>query len=410
MFHSSKNHVSPGGRSISVTFYLKPLKKHTAESSIMARIIYRRKKAEIATGIRILDDSWSIKKQESTTSVIINRRLSQIKNEIYETKLILDNKGEYYTVKDIKNFYQGVENKTPTLLELWDSFINHRKTSGECRSSTLTKYRSTHNYLYQFLNSISAIQLLANQWDKKKIKDFDLFLNQISIDNRGSKMMQTTINKHHVKLKTVLNYGITLDIIGTVNPYNGWKLSFPYKSREYLDDRELDLLENVNLKHNPSLDKARDLFLFSCYTGLRYGDTQLLLMNNIHWSSDEAFIRMEQQKTKDAVYIPLIKRAVEILSKYDDLPERLIQGKALPQLSNQKLNFYLKAVADVAGLDKGITHHMARHTCATTILLDNDVSMEITSRILGHQSIKTTQIYGRITNSQVHRAMEKIKR
>ena len=409
MFHSRKNHVSPEGRSISVTFYLKPLKKRTTESSIMARIIFGRKKAELATGIRITDYSWSVKKQESTTSAIINRRLSQIKNEIYDTKLILDNKGEYYTVKDIKNYYLGGENNTANLLELWDSFINHRKTSGECRSSTLTKYRSTHKYLHEFLKSISATQLLAHQWDKKKIKEFDLFLNQVVIDNRGSKMMQTTINKHHVKLKTILNYAIQLEIIQN-NPYNGWKLSFPYKSREYLDDRELDLIENVNLEHNPSLDKARNIFLFSCYTGLRYGDTQLLLIKNIHWSSDQAFIRMEQQKTKDDVYIPLIKRALDILCKYEDLPERLIQGKALPQLSNQKLNFYLKAVADVAGLDKGLTHHMARHTCATTILLDNGVSMEITSRILGHQSIKTTQIYGRITNSQMHRAMERIKR
>ena len=409
MFHPSPKNVSPEGKSVSVTFYLKPLKTNATESSIMTRIVYGRKKVEFGTGLRIPTVTWSERKQESNVSAIINRRLSKIKNEIYDTKLMLDNKGVHYTVKDIKNHYLGDESNRPTLLEFWDSFINHRKTSGECRPSTLTKYRSTQKYLHHFLKSISSTQLLAHQWDKKKIKEFDLFLNHVVIDNRGGKMMQTTINKHHVKLKTILNYAIQLEIIQN-NPYNGWKLSFPYKSREYLDDRELDLIENVNLEHNPSLDKARNIFLFSCYTGLRYGDTQLLLIKNIHWSSDQAFIRMEQQKTKDDVYIPLIKRALDILCKYEDLPERLIQGRALPQLSNQKLNFYLKAVADVAGLDKGLTHHMARHTCATTILLDNDVSMEITSRILGHQSIKTTQIYGRITNSQVHRAMEKIKR
>ena len=202
-----------------MTFYLKPLKNNPTDASVVARALYGRKKTELSTGIRIPKDTWSERKQESNVSAIINRRLSKIKNEIYDTKLMLDNKGVHYTVKDIKNYYLGDESNRPTLLELWDSFINHRKTSGECRPSTLTKYRSTQKYLHHFLKSISSTQLLAHQWDKKKIKEFDLFLNHVVIDNRGGKMMQTTINKHHVKLKTILNYAIQLEIIQN-NPYN----------------------------------------------------------------------------------------------------------------------------------------------------------------------------------------------
>jgi len=409
MFHLSPKNVSPEGKSVSVTFYLKLLKTNATESSIMARIVYGRKKVELGTGLRIPTVTWIDKRQESRSSNLINRRLLQIKNEIYDAKLMLDNKGIHYTVKDIKNAVVGDDEPKSTLIDFWNIFLCDKSNSQSCSTSTLKKYGTTCNYLTQYLETIGCVTLKVNQWDRRKITEFDAFLNNMVIDNRGRKLMQTTINKHHVKLKTVLNYAVQLEIIQN-NPYNGWKLTFPYKNRQYLNDYELRLLETVDLEHNKSLDKARDLFLFSCYTGLRYGDTQQLKISDIYTIKNQVVLEMNQQKTKEPISIPLIDNACLIIEKYIDLPERLVLGKALPQLSNQKLNYFLKAVADIVGLDKNLTHHMARHTCATTVLLENDISMEVTSRILGHQSIKTTQIYGRITNSQVHKAMKKIAR
>jgi site-specific recombinase XerD len=155
----------------------------------------------------------------------------------------------------------------------------------------------------------------------------------------------------------------------------------------------------VKLGGNQSLEKVRDIFLFSVYTGLRFEDAQALTMDRL--SKDKAgktFLTIEQEKTNEPLVLPVLEPAVKIVSKYKSSPERKILNKVLPKISNQKLNVYLKVIADLASIDKKLTHHVARHTCATTVLLSNDVPIEVVSKWLGHTNIKTTQIYAKITN------------
>ena len=156
--------------------------------------------------------------------------------------------------------------------------------------------------------------------------------------------------------------------------------------------------------------KVKDIFVFSCYTGLRFQDAQNLKTDNLTSYNKKAFLRFAQEKTGRAIDIPLLPVAKRILDKYKDEPERKILHKLLPKISNQKVNAYLKTISDLADLKKTLTHHMARHTFATTICLNNGMPMEDVSKLLGHSSLKTTAIYGRITQDRLQKSMERVNK
>jgi integrase/recombinase XerD len=132
---------------------------------------------------------------------------------------------------------------------------------------------------------------------------------------------------------------------------------------------------------------------------LRFSDAQDLKIKDVQFSDGMSFIYRMQNKTSEVVHIPLNHIAMEILKKYDN-DERVIMGKLLPQISNQKLNAYIKTVGDLVGINKVLTHHIARHTCAT-LLLNKGVSMSIVQKILGHENIRTTQQYAKVLNKTI---------
>ena len=151
------------------------------------------------------------------------------------------------------------------------------------------------------------------------------------------------------------------------------------------------------------LEQVRDVFLFSCYTGLSYVDVKDLKASEICTSFDgKLWIMKHRQKTDTPVNVPLLKIPLAILKKYEG---QLPKGELLPVLSNQKLNSYLKEIGDLCGINKNITFHLARHTFATTTTLSKGVPIETVSKMLGHTNIETTQIYARITNEKIRKDM-----
>jgi integrase len=150
------------------------------------------------------------------------------------------------------------------------------------------------------------------------------------------------------------------------------------------------------------LEQVRDIFLFSCYTGLAYIDVQKLKSSEIVSGHDgEQWIFTSRQKTDTPSRIPLMPYALGVIEKYRDHPQCEIEGRLLPILTNQKMNAYLKEIADLCGIDKDLTFHIARHTFATTVTLLNGVPIESVSKMLGHTNIKTTQHYARILDLKV---------
>jgi site-specific recombinase XerD len=177
-----------------------------------------------------------------------------------------------------------------------------------------------------------------------------------------------------------------------------------------MTDQEITQLLKIDLTTNKSLEKVRDIFLFSIYTGIRFKDAQNLSLNNLFKEKKAQVIRFTQLKTNSTISIPLVNLAIQIIDKYKDLPERKVLKMLLPKISNQKINSYLKVIGDMANIQKNITHHMARHTFATTICLNNNMPMEDLSKLLGHSSIKTTSIYGKITENRLKSSINKLQK
>jgi len=228
--------------------------------------------------------------------------------------------------------------------------------------------------------------------DYSFIKGFDQFLHS------GSNALNTINSNYHKKLKTVLIYAEKEGLISG-NPYAKFKLKFTPTHREFLVEEEIQRLIDLNLSDNKSLERVRDIFLFSCYSGLRFSDAMDLEMAQISTTNETSFIYRAQDKGGKSVHIPLPPEAISIITKYDT-DRRKITGKVLPKISNSKLNVYLKTLADLASIKKNLSHHIARHTFAT-YLLNKGVPMEIVAKILGHTNLRTVQVYAKLLDKTI---------
>lgn len=173
--------------------------------------------------------------------------------------------------------------------------------------------------------------------------------------------------------------------------------------RGYLTDEELDRLAN-KIFAMKRLEVIRDLFLFSCYTGLAYIDLKHLSADMLRrWPDGNLWIDTKRQKTDVPVHVRLLDVPIRLIEKYDGTAK---DGLLFPVPSNQKVNSYLKETTSVCGIDKDLTFHMARHTFATTVTLANGVPIETVSKMLGHTNIQTTQIYARVIDTKINNDME----
>lgn len=181
------------------------------------------------------------------------------------------------------------------------------------------------------------------------------------------------------------------------------------KDREFLTAQELKVLEETEFKER-HLAEIRDAFVFSCYTGLSYADLEKLTIDDLRKGIDgEVWIFTERTKTAVASNIPLLPRAAELLDKYASHIVRENDAKLIPMRTNQRMNKYLKEIAEKVGIKKFLTFHMARHTFATTVTLTNGVPIETVSSMLGHTAIRTTQIYAKVIQQKVSDDMAMLK-
>ena len=191
------------------------------------------------------------------------------------------------------------------------------------------------------------------------------------------------------------------------DPFVRFKLKFTKHQRDYLSESELQIFENGALKTEHHR-KTRDVFVFSCYTGLSYTDVKSLTDHNIVRGIDgDYWIFTQREKTEQPVKIPLLNKALDIIKKYDN--NVLGNVKLLPVFSNQKTNIYLKEITAIFEINKNITFHSARHTFATTVTLSNGVPIETVSKLLGHSKLSTTQVYARVIEEKVSMDMQSLR-
>ena len=192
------------------------------------------------------------------------------------------------------------------------------------------------------------------------------------------------------------------------DPFIRFKLKFTKHQRDYLSELELHILERGVLKEEHHR-KTRDIFVFSCYTGLSYSDVRSLTDNNIVRGIDgDYWIFTQREKTEQPIKIPLLDKALNIIKKYDNDAEN--NAKLLPIFSNQKTNVYLKEITALFEINKNITFHSARHTFATTVTLSNGVPIETVSKLLGHSKLSTTQVYARVIEEKISVDMKSLRK
>jgi len=194
-----------------------------------------------------------------------------------------------------------------------------------------------------------------------------------------------------------------------VNPFLKYKAKVKQVDRIFLNQTELDSISVKNFG-TERVNVVKDIFLFCCYTGLAYADVQKLKPSEIVVGVDgEAWISSKRVKTNTAFKIPLLPSALQLIDKYKDHLATRLTARTFPVISNQKMNAYLKEIAEICNINKILTFHIARHTFATTVTLANGVSIESVSKMLGHTNIKTTQHYAKILDVKVGKDMELLR-
>lgn len=193
------------------------------------------------------------------------------------------------------------------------------------------------------------------------------------------------------------------------DPFLSYKAKLKVVERPYLTKEEIQAIYEKEFA-SERLNQVRDIFLFSCYTGLAYVDVKKLSKSHVNIGIDgDRWIFTHRQKTDTSTRVPLLPLAQELILKYEGHPECVNSNVLFPVLSNQKMNSYLKEIVNVCGINKELTFHIARHTFATTVTLSNGVPIESVSKMLGHTNIKTTQHYAKILDKKVSDDMSILK-
>ncbi len=303
-----------------------------------------------------------------------------------------------------------------------------RKLLGEEKYSRKKIYEVTQVY-NSHTSKLIGIDLTKHTWERykayaQKLADFiklkfksdDLYIHQLKYNfileydfylKTEVQLHQNTIVKYIQYLNRVMDFAVNHEWADK-NIFQNYKVSIKESKREYLTQAELDRIMNKEIKL-PRLSEVRDCFVFCCYTGYAYRDAATLTPEHIDIGiNGRQWIYTSRVKNDNISNVPLLEPALEIIERYKKHPICINKNRLLPMKSNQKLNAYLKELADICDIHKPLTMHIARHTFATTVLLANGVSMEATSKMLGHSSIKTTQIYGKIVESRVGAEMDKL--
>ncbi len=333
-------------------------------------------------------------KGKSAAAVEINRRLDEMRASAIAICRELSAVHARVTAEEIKCRLLGMASGQETLLGHFGRFIERfEKHVGVDRSAkSAACYKNTFKHLSRFLSAkFNLTDMPFRALDRSLIERFDLYLRS------EQRLAPSTIVLFMSRLKTVVGKAIASGIF-TTDPFAEYEPQRPRRQQRYLTREELHRLMTTPLP-SPNLYHIRDLFLFSCYTGISYGDLCRLTDANLETAEDgTVWIKATREKTNVEFEIPLLDLPLRILDKYDGLAP---DDKLLPMYCNSTINLSLKAIATLCGIDRKLTFHMARHTYATEITLSHGVPIETVSRMLGHSRIDTTQIYAEVTDGKI---------
>lgn len=397
-------------QTLSILFYLRRDKLNSSDVvPIYLRITVNGRRSEMSAQRSIDPDKWNKAAGKARGSrseaKLLNEYLDTLKGKVYQAQKELMDENLPVTALALRNRVQGVDKKQRTLLDL---FEDHNKlieslVPDEYSPTTLVRYKTTKQHIQNFIKYKYGVEdVFLSQLNHEFVSSLDHYFKVVRSCNHN------TAAKYIKNLKKVVNMALKNDWIGK-DPFINFSAKIKPVKRGYLTRQELTQLEGLEIGLR-RLYTVRDVFVFSCYTGLAYVDIEKLTPDHLVKGIDgKLWIQTFRQKTDTKSNIPLLTPALRILEKYEDDPETSYSGSLLPVNSNQKMNAYLKEIATLAGINKTLTFHLARHTFATTITLANGVPIESVSEMLGHKSIRTTQIYAKVIDIKVSEDMSKLE-
>ena len=380
--------------------------KANGKAPILARVTVNGEMVHLATRIDVDPDRWLGKEcrtpGRSAEDKYINEMLDNYRNVIKNKYNELFFRGKAITAMRLKSILTSRSDEAKRLLVLFDEFNeDYRALVGkETTHKTYTRYLLTRRRLAEFMAAKYKIKdILLSDINTKFINDFYIYLRTVNGKN-GHNYHMKMIQRFRTVFKTAKDNGWV-----TADPFGGFKISMEETHREHLTIDELEVLMSKEMT-SERLQRVKDIFVFSCFTGLAYTDVRGLKKSEVVMGNDgRLWIDTRRDKTKVAVYVPLLDIPRAILEKYAD-PTSHDRLLSIP--ANQKVNDYLKEIAAICGIDKNLTFHIARHTFATTVTLENGVALETVQKMLGHKNIRTTQVYAKMTKRRIGMEMESL--
>ena len=386
------------------------VKKHRpnakGEVPIYLRITLGGKQTEMSLNRKIDLNLWN----KSTSSILgnskkakeINNYLMSIQSSIYEHYKYLRETEKTLTPILIKNAFLGIEDKGKTILEIFQEHNDNVKKliNIDFSPETVQRYEASLMHTRNFIKlKYEREDLYLTEINHKFITDYEMYFKTVR------KCSHNTTMKYIKNFKKIIRIAMANGWI-TLDPFANYKMKLKKVDRDFLTDDELEALISKDFG-NARLDQVRDCFLFSCFTGLAHSDLKRLTPANIVIGTDGGtWVKINRKKTNGESNIPILPVSAQLIEKYKNDENCVLNNILLPVLSNQKMNVYLKEIANICGIDKNLSSHIARHTFATTVTLNNDVPIETVSKMLGHSSISMTKTYARLLDKKVGRDMQ----
>ena len=392
----------------SISFYLKrSTPRKSGEYPIMLRITINKEVADTSLKTLILPEYWDNQKKRVIKTAPdahnINAYLDDVNTTLhyyYKQELL---NARHITANLLKQRFLLIGVAPPSLLELFMKQMEdaHKLVSAnKISTSHHNKHQLVYRRLCEFCKKSGISDMALDQFNRQTIYELEIFFRtdcNLSV-NSTAKMLEF--------IRKGILWAYQCGLIFT-NPFATYRIKKEDTQVQFLNKQEISRIIKKQLDI-PRLDFVRDSFIFSCFTGISYADMCKLTKAQI--VSDpvkgNGYIYLYRTKTNHPAFIPILPQSQEILDKYIN---QTPSGKIFHMLSNQKTNAYLKELADICGIKKKLTYHVARHSFAVTVCLENGIPIETLSKILGHTNLRVTQSYARITYAKVMNDMQVLK-
>ncbi|QES88265.1 site-specific integrase [Rhizosphaericola mali] len=389
-------------QTIGIFFFPRKNRTKNGKWPLYIRITVDGERQEFSLKEWILPTSWDetrgAAKGNKPESKEMNTYLEQVRAKVMNAYRELNVENKLITAELLRRKFLGLDETTGTLLELID--YHNENMQNVLTQGTLKNYYSTKRYVLKFLKmKKKRNDLYLSELNYQFLLEFEQFVKQVPLKDFDP-CHNNGLMKHIERLKKMVGLAIKLGWLSK-DPFVNYKLKFQKFDRPYLNELELKNIELVNI-NLPLLNIVRDLFVFSCYTGLAPIDLGKLSLDNLVIGVDGGeWIHTERQKTKTIVNVPLLPKAKAIVDKYRDHVVSVRNNRLFPMPTNQEINRELKILAELCNIKKYLTFYMARHTFATTVTLNNGVPLETVSKMMGHTKLSTTQVYARLLNKKI---------